>query len=197
MILYNQIMDNTVGSLTERQKSIITGKMLGDGSLRKKRNTLLEINHSHLQKDYVFWQYNELENLVTTPPKMRISGKNRIAYRFTTRSLESLNNFYSRFYGATGKKSIPPDLNLDPMVLAVWFMDDGSKDRDSVYLNTQQFDVFSQLRLLELLNSMRLKGSLNKDKSYFRIRLFKSSLPMFLSLVEPLLINSMFYKIPK
>ena len=40
-------MENAVGSLTEEQKSIIIGTLLGDGTLRKKTNTLLEINHSY------------------------------------------------------------------------------------------------------------------------------------------------------
>jgi hypothetical protein len=39
-------MENTVGSLTEEQRSILIGTLLGDGTLRRKINTLLEINHS-------------------------------------------------------------------------------------------------------------------------------------------------------
>lgn len=60
-------MGNTVGSLTEAQKSIIVGMLLGDGSLRRKTNTILKVNHSHKQKEYVDWLYNKLEKLVLTP----------------------------------------------------------------------------------------------------------------------------------
>ncbi len=45
-------MDNTVGSLTQLQKSIIIGTILGDGYLRivkGKKNAILEINHSYSQ----------------------------------------------------------------------------------------------------------------------------------------------------
>jgi len=38
-------MVNTVGSLTEEQKSILVGCLLGDGTMRKKKNAHLEINH--------------------------------------------------------------------------------------------------------------------------------------------------------
>ena len=47
--------DNTEGSLTEEQKQILIGVLLGDGSMRKKTHALLEINHSFKQKDYVDW----------------------------------------------------------------------------------------------------------------------------------------------
>ena len=151
-----------MGSLTDRQKSIITGKLLGDGSLRKKSNTLLEVNHSAKQKDYVFWQYKLLKNLVSTGPKHRKSGENRFSYRFTTKSISELNPFYSQFYEQKGYKAIPDNLNLDPLSLAVWFMDDGSKSRSAVYLNTQQFDLNSQEILRNKLETLGIDSSLNK-----------------------------------
>ena len=45
-----QLTDNTEGSLTEKQKQIIVGCLLGDGAMRIKTNALLEINHSLEQK---------------------------------------------------------------------------------------------------------------------------------------------------
>jgi hypothetical protein len=42
-------------------------------------------------------------------------------------------------------------LELAPLTLAVWFMDDGSRSRNAVYLNTQQFAMTDQMRLLALL----------------------------------------------
>ena len=39
-------------------------------------------------------------------------------------------------------------------VLAVWFMDDGCRSRRAVYLNTQQFALVDQLRLLEMLQTL-------------------------------------------
>ena len=138
-----------MGSLTERQVSILLGKLLGDGSLRRKTNTLLEINHSYKQKDYVFWMYEEFQNLVGTPPVLRTSGVNRLSYRFTTLSLSELNRYYDLFY-KIGQKSIPRSLRLNPLILAVWFMDDGSKSRSSVYFNAQQFCIDDQNFLIKL-----------------------------------------------
>ena len=52
-------MDNTVGSLTQEQKSIIIGSLLGDEYLRiiaGRKDAFLEINHSISEKDYVDWK---------------------------------------------------------------------------------------------------------------------------------------------
>lgn len=180
----------------ERQKSIIIGKLLGDGTLRKNRkNALLEINHSWKQKEYVFWIYEELINLVSAFPKVRKSGKNRKSCRFTTRSLPCFTRLYERFY-INGVKVAPKNLSINPLILSVWFMDDGSKSRDTVYLNTQQFSLQDQETLLVKLKELGLDSTLNRDKKYFRIRLRKSSIERFKSLVEPYVIESMKYKIP-
>lgn len=184
-----------MGSLTKRQTSIVVGKLLGDGSLRKKTNTLLEINHSFKERDYVSWLYSELSAFVTTPPKLRMSGKNRFAFRFTTVSLEALNPLYEEFYSKKEYKSVPESLKLDPLILAIWLMDDGSKDRDSLYLNTQQFDLHDQQLLLKKLSDIKLIGFLNKDKKYFRIRLLKESSLRLIELIDPYILDSMRYKV--
>lgn len=41
--------------LTPFQRSVIIGTMLGDGAMRRKREALLEINHSCVQRQYVDW----------------------------------------------------------------------------------------------------------------------------------------------
>lgn len=186
-----------MGSLTERQKSILIGMLLGDGSLRKKRNTLVEVNHSISQKDYVLWLYSELRDLVATSPVSRISGKNRLAIRFTTRSLRCLNEFYTQFYPG-GCKSIPIDLQLDPLSISVWYMDDGSLCGESdVYLNTQQFSLKDQNILIECLKRYRVKARVNRDKTYFRLRIIKDYIPNFVSLIIDNIHPSMLYKIPQ
>ena len=53
-------MDNTVGSLTQFQESVIIGTILGDGYLRiipGRKNAFLEINHAFREKSYVDWKF--------------------------------------------------------------------------------------------------------------------------------------------
>ena len=187
---------NTVGSLSGRQRSIIIGSLLGDGAMRCKDNALLEINHAFEQKFYVDWKYQQLANLVTTPPKARKGNGARIAYRFTTRSLPELTPFYRWFYSGE-HKVVPGDLVLDPLSWAVWFMDDGCKSHRALYLNTQKFDLDSQCRLIKFLGDQwGVKATLNRDKQYLRIRIAVESVPRFKAIVAPHILPRFQYKFP-
>jgi len=187
-----------VGSLTQFQKSIIIGSILGDGYLRivpKRKNAFLEINHSFNQKDYVDWKYKALKSISASPPKMRRCNGQRIAYRFHTKQSSALTAIYRKFY-QNGKKIIPQSITLDPISLAVWFMDDGSKCRKSdVYLNTQKFSIDEQKILIRSLGSLGLEATMNKDKIYFRLRFRKSSLPRLKRILQKNIVPSMKYKI--
>ncbi len=186
---------NTVGSLSEVQREIVIGTLLGDGSMRCRANALLEVNHSFTQKNYVDWKFDALSNLVQTPPKARRTNGRRVAYRFVTRSLPVLTPFYRLFY-EDGRKRIP-ELELTPLTMAVWFMDDGSKSRNALYLNTQQFELGDQRRLLDQLRGQwSLEGNLNRDKQYHRIRLSVRSSLRFTHLIEPHLLEEFRYKLP-
>ncbi len=94
------------------------------------------------------------------------------------------------------KKIVPSNLVIDPAILSVWFMDDGSMCGDSdVYLNTQQFNKRCQSLLIEKLRGIGLKSGTNRDKKYYRIRFLKSSIPLLKNIVEPNIVPSMIYKI--
>lgn len=187
-----------MGSLNQEQESIIIGSLLGDGTLRLaegKLNALFEVNHTIVQRSYVDWKYRHLQEFVKTAPKMRGGNGGRTAYRFTTQSLPIFTSFYQQFY-QNKKKVIPQNLVITPLALAVWFMDDGSKSRSSVYLNTQQFSIEEQRQLLGLLqNQFKLIGALNKDKQYFRIRITTASTVQFKQIVRPYVIECFNYKL--
>ena len=187
-----------MGSLSQTQYSVIIGSLLGDGYVRKvpgRQNAFLEINHSIKQKDYVDWKYEILKNITVSEPKERIIDERRTAYRFYTKQLSEFTQLQKMFY-INGIKSIPNDMNISPLSLAVWFMDDGSKCRtDDVYLNTQQFGLRDQVKLLEMLKTLNIDARLNKDKIYNRIRIIKSSLNQFRELISVFVVPSMKYKI--
>ena len=189
--------DNTVGSLTQEQKSIIIGTLLGDGYLRivpGRKNAFLEINHSISEKDYVDWKYQKLKNLVKSPPKTRKGKGKRIAYRFFTRQHPEITELYQEFY--QNREKITPNLKLNPLIIAVWFMDDGSKSYRTCYLNTQRFSLQSQKRLIKMLRGQcGIESSLNKDKEYYRIRIKQSSAERFKELIQNYIIPTMRYKL--
>ena len=188
-------MGNAVGSLSEEQHAIVIGSLLGDGSMRCKTNALLEVNHSWHQQRYVQWKYEHLAELVSTPPRVRRGNGNRVACRFVTRSLPVLTPYYRLFY-EVGRKRVP-ELELSPLALAVWFMDDGSRSRNAVYLNTQQFGVAEQQSLLAMLERQwEIDGALNRDKCYRRIRLTVDGTKRLSELIEPYLLPELRYKLP-
>ena len=190
-------MDNTAGSLTQLQKSFVIGTLLGDGYIRQvkgRKNAFLEVNHSITQKEYVEWKYNILKNLTRSGPKSRNGNGNRIAYRFFTKQHPEFTEIMDMFY--KDKKKRIPNLKLDPLILAIWFMDDGSRcSKENVYLNTQQFSKEDQYKLLKLLEQVGLEGTLNKDKEYYRIRFRTSSIPRLFQIIGEYIIPSMKYKI--
>jgi hypothetical protein len=57
--------------VSKKQREILIGTILGDGYLQKtgKRNARLKLEHSEKQKDYIFWKYEELKNLMQDRPK--------------------------------------------------------------------------------------------------------------------------------
>ena len=186
-----------MGSLTQKQRSIIIGTLLGDGYLRKmpgRKDAFLEVNHSISAKDYVEWKYSQLKNISVGKPKERKGNGRRIAYRFYTSQHPELSEIYNQFY-KNGKK-IVPDVELDSIILAIWFMDDGSKCRaHDVYLNTQQFSEADQRKLLNMLQKVGLQVSLNRDKTYYRLRFLKESVQKFNKIIAQHIIPSMRYKL--
>lgn len=191
-------MDNTVGSLTQKQKSLIIGTILGDGYLRivpRRKNAFLEVNHSANQKDYVYWKYEILQSIVKSKPKERNGNGFRIACRFYTQCLPEITKLFHYFY-RDRKKIIPSDLLIDNLGLAVWFMDDGSKSGGSIYLNTQQFSLDNQQKLqLMLLNQFGIRSNLNKDKIYTRIRIITADARKFCDIIREYIPKSMEYKL--
>lgn len=165
--------------------------------MRCKANSLIEFNHSSKQAEYVWWKYFALKEFVITPPKERCNGLNRTSCRFTTRSLNVFNEYYDLFYSEK-IKAIPNDLHLNPLTLAVWFMDDGSKSREALYLNTQQFGREQTETLGDMLHVQHgLEVRVNKDSKYFRLRFTNQSSLVFQEIIRPHILSCFEYKLVK
>jgi len=124
--------------VTPRQEQIFMGTILGDGNLKKRkggRNSLFRVSHCEADKDYVFWKYQELGStgLFLHKPKRRLNnngfGMERRSYRWELSSRRHIifSSFEELFY-PNGEKRITREIldRLEPLGLAVWYMDDGS-----------------------------------------------------------------------
>ena len=195
--IVHMLPGNTVGSLSAQQHAILVGSLLGDGTLRRqgtRTNALFEVNHSVAFREYVDWKYEHFQEYVLTPPHSRRGNGKRVAYRFTTRSLPPFTEYYERFY-VNGRKQLPKELKLNPLILAVWFMDDGARSRSALYLNTQQFALHEQRLLQRLLKeTFGIESNLNCDRHYRRIRITTASSVIFRKIIDPHILPCFRYK---
>lgn len=199
--------------LSPIQKEFLIGTILGDGNLRfvsRNREASFIVDHGENQKAYVFWKYEIMKNWVLTEPKElnRIyhKDKSRIlkSFRFSTISHPEFTSLYNLFY-KNGVKTIPDNIGSilkSPFSLAVWLMDDGNKNHQAVFLNTQQFSRNEQEILRECLAyNFGLETIINKHwvykgKQLYRIRVDTKSTKRLYELVKDFLLPSMRYKFP-
>jgi hypothetical protein len=186
--------------LDDRQRTVVIGTVLGDGSLLptvSKNNLRLQIDHGYKQREYVFWKYAQLKSLVLTPPKHRQQTN---SWRFRTISHPCLTDIGNLFYQGRRKK-IPDNIAsvlTEPMSLAVWFMDDGAKNRnDGLVLNTQCFTQAETQSLRDCLRENRGidRISLQKDKNGWRLYIMKGSSGKMSEIIRPHVLPSMAYKL--
>ncbi len=121
--------------LNDRQKEIIIGLMLGDGCIQfsNKRSNIkprLTIARSLIDKDYMFWIFNELKCIFNSEPndyKVFDKRNNKIYYssRLQSRSLECLLPLREQWY-PNKIKIVPKELELTSLILLIWFLDDGT-----------------------------------------------------------------------
>lgn len=198
--------------LTERQRAVLVGTLLGDGHLETKdhgRTYRLKIEHSLKQRDYVHWKYLEFQSLVRTPPQQRdrlveLKG-NRAMYSkfwFNTLSLGTFRFYAQQFY--RGRKRIVPRLIrrwLTPLALAVWYMDDGSiksAAHRTVFLNTHAFGPLDVQRLQQVLFQQYGVGTtLREQPEGTQIYVGSGTVDVFLRTIEPFMLPSMRYKLPQ
>lgn len=199
--------------LSKTQKALIIGSVLGDGNLRipgRNQQANFIVDHSVKQKDYVFWKYKIMKEWVLTSPRqlMRIYHRDRkrktISWRFLTISHPEFTKFYQMFY-QDGKKIIPKSIKKllnDPLSLAVWIMDDGTKSGQSFFLSTQNFTQKEQETLIKCLKeNFGIEGKINihshwKGKTLYRIRINSAFLEKLYKLVEPYILPQFRYKFP-
>ncbi len=192
--------------LTDRQREIIIGKLLGDGHLEtqnKGKTYRLKIEHSIKQREHVDWLYCEFKKWVLTAPQTKIqllNGKPYVKYWFNTLSHGDFRFYAQQFY-QNRKKRVPKLIHhwLTPLVLAIWFMDDGSiksKSHKARIINTQTFskDDVSKL-IMALKKCFDLNCKLRKQKEGYQIMILAESTNRFAQIIKRFILPTMMYKI--
>ena len=207
-------MDNIVGRLQSayprHQYDVIIGSLLGDGRLecrsigkRYPVSARLRIHQSDRQREYVFWKYEQLKNLVTRAPRRIKAGhdtkrdKDWYSWYFHTKTLEDFGLLHHWFY-RDGVKVLPEAIFdiLTPRALAVWFMDDGSNTKESYTINTHCFPFGDQIRIVKFLEEKYgIVATIVKDRSKLKIGIGRREYLKLNPIIESFIIPSMIYKI--
>ena len=182
-------------SLTSIQDEFVIGTLLGDGYLMPTtRGCCLRIHHGDKQRKYIQWKYKIMKSLVNTPPK--IDGK---SYYFRTVSNSVFDKYRNMFYEKNRKK-VPKDIEqlLTPLGLAVWIMDDGSRDRGCMRISSHNFSYEEHIILREVLRAkFGIKANIQKAQDKFWLWLTYGTMPKLTKLIRPYFIPSMLYKLPR
>jgi recombination protein RecA len=206
-------MDNTVGRLQSLfpsyQRDVIIGSLLGDACLECRSKGIrfpmtarLRIHQSEQQKDYVFWKYNQLKNIVLSEPKQSTSfdsrnNQNTHSWYFHTKTTREFGAVYQWMY-PNGKKVLPDDIfrYITPKALAVWFMDDGSNVGNAYTVSTHCFSENDQRKVIRFLkHRYNIIATMVKDREQFKIAIGRSECYKLTDVIYAYIIPSMIYKI--
>lgn len=185
----------------EEQLQFIYGSLLGDSSISNCKKGYYDcegqycIQHGKNQKTYLFWKYEKLKNLTVSAPSEVDSGK----WRFRSFSHPFFTNLRKEWY-PNGTKCVNRKILdlIQPLGLAIWYMDDGSLDKTSNFMKISTCS-FSEKEHVEIIQWLEEKYSIKshmKNYSGYRCLVIDiDSRRNFVNLVKPFVIPSMNYKI--
>lgn len=193
-------------SFSKEQLSIVQGALLGDGCLHTawagtSKNYRFAKTHSVKQREYVNWTYAKLKPFILTPPALYEPVQ---SLKLRTISHPELTQLRSIFY-PNGKKILPNNIALimqDSLALAVWFMDDGNAivrkgNVVGYHINTQSFSLEENEQIKHSFFQLYgIKSTIEKNKQWYRLGIWqKQSRLLFVKIIEPYIIPSMWYKL--
>jgi len=177
------------------QKQVLIGCVLGDAYITKLGK--IRVEQSVREKEYVLWKYEFLRSLLypALPREMkRYSEKQKsyyTSYRFSSR--QYFRSWRDIFY-PNGKKIFPNSLILTPVILAVWYMDDGCWTGSKALIAIEGFDDESHQAIQEAVE--RQFGVLTHIGKNRKLLIRTKSHERFFGLIAEYIIPSMRYKMP-
>jgi recombination protein RecA len=199
-----------------KKESLIISCIIGDGYIAKESKAssyYLSIQHSTKQKDFLLYKKSLFESLGYKTNLYELKQTDKRKYPAIRLNVKDFNkdiliNLRRSFY-PNGNKTITRHLlnYLDPMGLAIWWMDDGClsiykrKDRNSTArygkLCTHCFTYDENVIIKNYLETVwKIKTTVKVEKNkYYYIYLSPTGLNQLFSIISPFIIPSMNYKI--
>ena len=173
---------------------ILEGELLGDGSVVMNGNYSARYSHSSKYEEYLIWLSDQLAGLgieqVGKIYRYKSKGNDGVYYFYGSKSYPELITIRERWY-PRGKKIVPKDLELTPMIVRQWYIGDGSlkhprhrkHERPNITLATCGFDKQS---VEHLIGELKKQGFIvTHQPSNNVIGLSSYSVQDFLSWIGP------------
>ncbi|MCX8149875.1 hypothetical protein, partial [Thermaurantimonas aggregans] len=158
------------------------------------------------QRDYIFWKWEELKNLMQDKPRKveRYNPKWKKTYtyyRCQSHSMPFLGKLKKLFYDEKGVKRVPEKIGMllkHPLTLAVWFTDDGHYyKRDGVaYIYLPKYTQEELQGLVKALEkNFGLEAKLIWKKGYPVLYFDREQAKKLIEVISPHVPECMMYKI--
>ena len=193
--------------------SIIIGSTLSDSHLEKRKNgigTRVIFEQSNRNVEYLMWfhaYFSSRGYCSSIKPKLKLrikqEGKVYYQYRISSYTFSSFNWIHEMFYKLVdGKyiKFVPLNIEeyLTPLALAIWFMDDGSRNGKGASIANNYFTLEEVNFLCKVLKSkyniIATSNKCGKNKGHI-IYIHNYSMKLFTSIIKPYLLPSLYYKL--
>jgi len=199
--------------LSKKEKSIVYGTLLGDGSLvASTTGYTLSLTHGINQLDYLQWKIDNLNTIIHNSYNVYDKGKyNQVSVKSIYHPF--LTNLRKELYIDGVKTATKKYLNkVDKLGLAVFYLDDGSFNHNQqsrqITLSTENFKKSGSLLIKDwLYNKFDIKSTLleytqkvhgysSKEKQQFRLTINRNEAIKMLHIIKNHIPSCMSYKLP-
>ncbi len=180
---------------------------LGDGNLRIAngcKNASFRFDHCEKQHGYLLYKKTLVEYLTSCNFRKNdrmIKGEPYVSYSVETKTHPFYTKLYEHLY-FDGRRTVDEHVLkcLTPLVLALWYLDDGCLTNDSDFLTPliathaySKIEVELMSRVLQ--KQFGLQWRCNKKGTKYQLRLRNSDREPFFNLIRPFVHSPMEYKI--
>lgn len=170
--------------LTPNQLEIITGELLGDGSLN--------VGRTYVNAKFQ-WGGKSFEHGAFLHETLGIFAgyfkQDRVYWKIVSKAAMAFTPIWRDWY-VSGKKCVPQNLALTPTVVRHWYLGDGYLKRrvhrrPAVLLSTQCFDSYSLETLIRAFHAVQLHPWREKNHSGEMLRFSTDETEAFLRYIGP------------
>ncbi len=189
------------------QQQVIVGALLGDSCLQKSpsERALLKFGHTYKQTKWLKLKISSLAGISFLERLYKAYKQTKESHRAWSKTSAYFGDLYEDWY-LEQKKIVPRNIELTPLTLATWYLDDGTLSGRRLHLYTLGFDLedvrYLQKCLKEQQNVVARVRETKKRQSYLEISNGRGedthhSFDRFMAIIAAYVPESMRYKLPK